>query len=133
MKKLKEIPIVFFDGSCNLCHSAVNFLQRLDKKQILYYAPLRGKTFQSLRLNNLDLPDSLVFYYQGKVFYKSKAILAILTLLPYPYRIFTFLGILPTNILDKIYDFIAKKRYLWSGKKNFCEIPVHAKAHLFLD
>jgi predicted DCC family thiol-disulfide oxidoreductase YuxK len=45
-------------------------------------------------------------------------------------RVFT---LLPTGISDTIYDYIAKNRYKWYGKKEACMIPTSELKAKFLE
>jgi predicted DCC family thiol-disulfide oxidoreductase YuxK len=36
--------IIFFDGVCSLCNAFIDFLIKRDKKSVLRYAPLQGRT-----------------------------------------------------------------------------------------
>lgn len=81
---------------------------------------------------NIGLPD-LAAYLQdfstvilidgGKAFVKSDAILQISVYLPYPWRALKLFKLVPRYLRNKIYDFIAKHRYAWFGRKNHCMIP----------
>ena len=39
---MPEQPIILFDGICNLCNSAVNFIIKKDKKSFLKFATLES-------------------------------------------------------------------------------------------
>lgn len=126
--------ILFFDGVCNLCNGAVDFFIRHDKNKVLKYAPLQGesaaKTLSGSLTNELS---TVVLYHQGKTYIKSSAVLKTLTLIG---GIYSFLGIfqiIPQGILDTIYDFVARNRYRFFGKKDSCRLPTSEERQLFLD
>jgi len=56
-------------------------------------------------------------------YYKSSAILEIGNELGGIYSLVSIFKILPERIRNYIYDYIAKNRYKWYGKKESCMIP----------
>ena len=126
--------VIFFDGVCNLCNGVVDFLIRMDKKRIFRYAPLQSQTAKEMNListNGKD-PDSIILLYNEQLYRKSDAVLKIALLLQGAWRIFVVFYILPGNIRDKLYDFIASRRYKWFGKRDSCRTPTEEEAQLFL-
>lgn len=123
---MEEHPIILFDGVCNFCNGAVNFLLRHDKKGVFRFAPLQSLAGQSL-LKEYGLVtkdfDSFVLIDNGKVYKKSSASLRVMNKLPWYWKEAQILRIIPTAFRDAIYDFIAKNRYKWFGKKKQCMVP----------
>lgn len=124
--------IVFFDGYCGLCNTTVDFLISKDKKRRLYFSPLQGETFKRLHIKNYNL-DTVVFYDEGNVLIKSKAILRCFKYIGLPYKYFSFLSILPSFILDFFYSIIAKYRHRISKKRESCRLPSKEEKDYFLD
>lgn len=116
--------IVFFDGVCNLCSSLVQWLIKRDKKGVLFYAPLQGETAKNLLVDEKwQKNDSIVFYIEGKFYSKSTAVLKIFSVLGLPYSFAFLLFVFPRFIRDFAYDWVAKNRYKWFGKKTECWLP----------
>jgi predicted DCC family thiol-disulfide oxidoreductase YuxK len=136
MPKLIEQNIVFFDGVCVLCNSAVDFLLSIDKKRKLKFSPLQGKTFQMLNLApemaSQDL-STIVFWHHQKAFYKSKAFIMALLTVGGLWKLSEVFLIIPSFISDFFYDVIAKNRYGWFGKKDACRMPSLAEKTRFLE
>lgn len=63
--------IVFFDGDCLLCQSAVKWLNRIDGNDRLKFAPLRGETAERYGIDVSD--DSMAFAERGKIYRASEA------------------------------------------------------------
>lgn len=126
--------IIYFDGICNLCNGFVDFVIQRDTKQQFKYAALQGTSAsQNLSLQDLSL-DSVVLLFDGVVLKKSAAVLKIFQELNSFYKIIALLGaLIPTFICDFLYDFIAKNRYTFFGKKNTCRLPTAAERSLFID
>ena len=137
----KEIPkgkkIILFDGVCNLCNSSVNRVIKWDKKNTFLFASLQSNYGKSL-LDKLEidtaLTDSIILYEPGVSYeIKSTAILKIANDLGGFWKLMNVFFLLPSGFRDPIYDFIAKNRYKWYGKKDSCMIPTPELKAKFLD
>ena len=73
--------IVLFDGVCNLCNGAVQFVIRRDRRDRFRFAPLQSELGQELcQARHIDTSqvDSIVLIDPGKAYYiKSDAALEI--------------------------------------------------------
>jgi predicted DCC family thiol-disulfide oxidoreductase YuxK len=83
---------------------------KLDHLHRVKFAPIGGINYQLYILPDSFIPDSVFFYEDGKVFYKSQAILRALISLGGIYKIFILLLIIPVRITDFFYDFVARNR-----------------------
>ena len=122
----EKIGIVLFDGVCNFCNSSVNFIIRHDKKERYKFAALQsdlGKMLSEKHGIDQSKIDSIILIDNGNVFVKSSAILRITKNLNYLYPLLFGFIIIPKFIRDGVYDFIARNRYKWFGKKEACMIP----------
>ena len=123
---MENKKIIFYDGVCNMCNSFVNTIISLDKKNQLFFSPLNGKIAKKLlkehseKIKNID---SVIFYSHSKISVKSKAVIDIINSLGSFYKIISILNIIPSLLLDCIYDLVAKNRYSWFGKKSSCPMP----------
>ena len=129
-----ETAIIFFDGVCNLCNTTIDFFIKRDNKKKFRYGPLQGTSSANYvgKAATEDL-NSVVLYYNGKCYFKSKAILKALTILGPPYSFLAIFSILPKGLSDYFYDLIAQNRYRLFGQKNTCRIPTKEEKSLFLD
>jgi predicted DCC family thiol-disulfide oxidoreductase YuxK len=68
--------------------------------------------------------DSILLYTPEKgIDYKSTAALKIAQQLGFPQNLMSVFFIIPAFIRNWVYDYIAKNRYKWYGKKDACMIP----------
>jgi predicted DCC family thiol-disulfide oxidoreductase YuxK len=66
----------------------------------------------------------MVLVHDNKLYSKGLAALKIIELLPFGIHKVLLIGkILPTFIINRIYDFVASIRYKIFGKKEECTIP----------
>lgn len=119
--------IILFDGVCNLCDSAVQFIIKHDKKDVFRFVALQSELGQDI-LKHIGIADknidSIILYEPGiAYYYKSQAALEIAKSLGGFFHLGTLFRIIPTGISNQLYDYIAKNRYKWYGKKDICMIP----------
>jgi predicted DCC family thiol-disulfide oxidoreductase YuxK len=87
-------------------------LQDDNSKEILDWLNFDAESFETIIL------------IEGKNFYfKSMAFLKIVRYLRFPWPVLTVGYIIPGFVRDWIYDFVAKNRYKWFGKKEECMVP----------
>lgn len=116
--------VVFFDGVCHLCNGFVDAIVSRDKGHFLFFAPLQGSTAeQLLSTNDRRNLDTIIYFEAGKTYYRSAAILKILSSLGGAYKLFSVAWIIPPPLRDMFYNLIAKNRYSWFGKRDFCRLP----------
>ncbi|MFL5811831.1 MAG: thiol-disulfide oxidoreductase DCC family protein [Flavisolibacter sp.] len=132
---LMNHAVILFDGVCNFCNAAINFVLKQDKKGIFRFAPLQSEVGQELlkqyNLSTKDF-DSFVLIDEGKVYKKSTASLRVMNKLPWYWKEAQILRVVPTFLRDAIYDFVAKHRYKWFGKKEQCMVPTPEMRSRFL-
>ena len=132
----KGKKIILFDGICNLCESSVLFVIKHDKKDIFRFVPLQsdlGKEIvKHIGLNSKHI-DSVILYEPGiSYFYKSAAAIEIAKDLGGFFHLGTIFKIIPNGLRNLLYDYIAKNRYSWYGKKDSCMIPTDEIKSKFL-
>ena len=135
MNKQLTHSIILFDGVCNLCNGAVNFVIKRDPGNVFKFTPLQEKQgVLLLKKHAVDSRklDSIVLIENGNVYIKSSAALRIAKKLSGLWPLFFVLLIIPSFIRDGVYDFIAKNRYKWFGKKEQCMIPTPGLREKFL-
>jgi predicted DCC family thiol-disulfide oxidoreductase YuxK len=133
----KNKKIILFDGVCNLCDSAVQFIIKHDKKDVFRFVALQsnlGLEICNYIAINPKITDSIILYEPGiAYYYKSEAAFKIASQLGGFYGFLTGFNFFPKKINDSIYDFIAKNRYKWYGKKEQCMIPTAELKAKFLE
>jgi len=134
----KHKKLILFDGVCNLCNSSVQYIIKNDKKNRFMFAPLQSEAGkQIIEKFNIDTTqvDSIILYNPDKdnINYKSTAALKVASQLGFPTNILSVFLIIPSFISNWVYDYIAKNRYKWYGKKDACMIPTPELKSKFLE
>lgn len=140
IKNIEDLPknkkIILFDGVCNLCDKSVQVIIKNDKKDDFRFVALQSDLGETI-INHTGIDrsktDSIVLYEPGYAYYyKSKAAFRIAIYLGGFFSIISLLRFLPTFLTDFVYDYIAKNRYKWYGKKDECMIPSKETLNKFL-
>jgi len=118
--------IILFDGVCNLCNGAVQFIIKRDPSSKFLFSSLQSEYGQSQLLKfGLDpmILHSIIVLENEKIYERSDAALKITSRLSQPWPFLKIFWILPRFFRDWVYDLIAKNRYKMFGKKDNCMIP----------
>ena len=124
-------PIVLFDGVCNLCNGTVDFMLKRDKRAKFRFASLQGESAARLVPDAMEL-DSVALWQDGRLYRKSTAGLRMYAGLGGIWRLALAFLLVPRPIRDAVYDFIARNRYRWFGKREACRLPTEAERGRFL-
>lgn len=126
--------VLYFDGYCNLCNGAVDFLIRRDRKGRLKFASLQGET--AARRLPADLVQNLgtmVLQEQnGTLYTESGAALRAAASLGGVYALARLLFLIPAFLRNPVYRLIARNRYRWFGKRDTCRLPTAEERARFL-
>jgi predicted DCC family thiol-disulfide oxidoreductase YuxK len=128
--------IILFDGVCNLCNATVRFVLKRDKQQQFIFGSLQGNTGQELlksRGLSADTFHSFVLIAGDKTHTRSAGVLEVLRTLKGGWQLLYPLIFLPRFIRDGLYNLIARNRYRWFGKKEYCMVPEARWSNRFLD
>ena len=128
--------MILFDGVCNLCNGAVQFVIKRDKKKYFSFASLQSGEGQKLS-GQYDLPlndfNSFILIENGKAYTRSTGALRVIKKLKGLWPLLYGFMIIPKFIRNAVYDWIARNRYKWFGKKDECMIPTPELKARFLD
>lgn len=125
--------VIFFDGVCGLCNGFVDFVMKIDRQNVFFFAPLQGeyaqKTLTTADTQNLN---TIVVMINGRTYRKSEAVLNVFGLIGGAWGPFSILLTLPAPLRDKAYELIAKNRYRLFGKREICRFPTPEERSRFL-
>lgn len=128
-------PVVLFDGVCNLCNGAVNFIIDRDARQQFRFASLQSEVGEQL-LREYRLPSeylrSLVLIDNQEACTKSTAALKIARRLDGLWPLCYVFIALPPVFRDYLYNIVARNRYRWFGQSEACRYPTKAERARFL-
>ncbi|MGB5554182.1 MAG: DCC1-like thiol-disulfide oxidoreductase family protein [Flavobacteriaceae bacterium] len=119
--------IILFDGVCNLCNRSVKCIIERDKKDVFRFAALQSEMGQKLvserRIDTTTI-DSIILIEPGVAYFvKSEAALEIAKGIGGLWTLLRLFQWVPIRFRNIVYDYIARNRYDWYGKKAECMVP----------
>jgi predicted DCC family thiol-disulfide oxidoreductase YuxK len=123
---LENGHLVLFDGMCHLCSASVRFIVRRDRAGRFRFAPLQsdlGRTLCREAGLDADALHALVLLTDGRVLRGADAALEIARHLAGPWRLLRVFKLLPRRLRQWLYDFVARRRYAWFGRRDACMVP----------
>jgi predicted DCC family thiol-disulfide oxidoreductase YuxK len=119
-------PIVLFDGVCNLCNGAVQFILRRDPAGRFRFASLQSPAGEALQTRlGIDPKalDSIVLVEGERWYRESDAALRIASRMSGAWKALGVLRVIPRPLRDPVYRWVARNRYRWFGKQETCWLP----------
>ena len=128
------LPVIFFDGVCGLCNRWIDFMLVHDRNRRFRFAALQGETARDwLKMAPDESLSSVVLLDAQGIHRKSDAIWRMLVQLGGLWRFFgCLLRLVPRPVRNWGYDFVARHRYRWFGKKETCRLPTPDERTRFL-
>ena len=129
------MPILLFDGHCNLCNAWVNFIVKRDPSCRILFASLQspaGRRLLEEHKIDANYIDSLVLFEEERFSVSSNAALRTLSYFDGWERHLIFLSVVPRPLHDIVYRFVAKNRYRWFGRREQCMVPTVKLSKRFL-
>lgn len=130
-EEASETAIVLFDGVCNLCSGAVQFILDRDPSARFRFASLQSERGRAiLAEHGLPVPegdpDTILLVEGARVTSRSTAALRIARYLSFPWFLGYAAMVVPRPLRDLVYRFVARNRYRWFGKTETCRVPTPA-------
>ena len=137
MSSLLTLPhsVILFDGVCNLCTVSVQFVIKHDPKHQFRFSSLQSEFGQQV-MKEFNLPTaefgSFILLEKGNIYTRSSGALHVTKKLNAAWPLLYAFIIVPPFIRNGIYNWIAKNRYKWFGKKEECWVPTAELNSLFI-
>ena len=133
--------LVLYDGVCGLCNRLNQFVLPRDTRGVFDFAPLQSRVGRELLTRFNRNPDDLntfyvvVDYHGGApgLLSKARAGLFVMKAIGRPWRWLGVFGVLPSGVLDRGYDLIARNRYRLFGRYESCLMPATEYKQRFID
>lgn len=133
--------LLLYDGVCGLCGRLVQFVLPRDRRRVFRFASLQSATGRTTVASSGGDPDGLTSFYvvanyrlpQATVMTKGRAALFVARELGWPWKAAGVLGLLPSALLDALYDSVARHRYRVFGRREQCAMVSPADRGRFVD
>jgi len=127
--------IVIFDGVCNFCNGAVNFIIHRDPEGRFVFVPMQSDIAQTLiekhQIENVGM-DTFLLIKDGECYVRTNAALEIARDLTGFWHLFNMCRVIPAPIRDYFYRLLARNRYKLFGRREACMIPTEELRKRFL-
>lgn len=112
-----------FDGVCVLCSGGANWLMRFDKRRLVNFASMQSTLGQALYRHAGVVPDeSYLLVKDGRIYTATKGYLELCGLLGGLWSVFRIGALIPERWRDAGYAAIARNRYRWFGRAEYCQL-----------
>jgi len=123
--------LVLYDGVCGLCDRLLQFLLAHDRRAVFAFAPLQSAIGRSTVKRFGGNPDELSSFFvvsnfrtaRARMVGRGRAALFVAGELGWPWKAAGLFRVVPTAILDRLYDIVARNRYRLFGRFDRCLIP----------
>jgi predicted DCC family thiol-disulfide oxidoreductase YuxK len=127
----EAVHLVLYDGVCGLCSSLLQFLLTHDRRGVFAFASLQSATGRAMVEGLGGDPSELTSFYvlanyrtrHRRMSARSEAALFVARELGWPWRAASIAGVLPSALLDRVYNAIARNRYRVFGRFDRCLAP----------
>ena len=130
-------PVIFYDGVCHLCNSAIAFILEWEKNHDFLFSHLQADPSKHiLKAFDIDAVEenSIILIEHNRIYFRSAAVLRIARNLRWPASLIFYFIFVPKPIRDWAYNVVAKNRYKWFGKHDQCSvIPEDMKKRFLSD
>ena len=133
------IQVLLYDGTCAFCAESVQTVLRHDRRGTLKFAPLHGVFAASVRARHPELGsiDSMVWVEPAggseQVFVRSAAALRVARYLGGIWQVALLGRLLPEEVRDVLYDFIARHRHRMTRPSESCLVVPPEQSDRFLE
>jgi predicted DCC family thiol-disulfide oxidoreductase YuxK len=127
----EAVHLVLYDGVCGLCSSLLQFLLTHDRRGVFAFASLQSRTGRTVVEHLGGDPADLTSFYdlanyrtdRSRTLARSKAALFVAGQLGWPWKAAIIARVLPSALLDRAYNVVARNRYRVFGRFEQCLAP----------
>ena len=128
-------PVIVFDAMCVLCSANAQFVLRHDRRGHFRLASMQGDAgaglYRRFGIDPAD-PETLIVVEGGHAVRDSDAVLAIWRGLGWPWRAAGVFALVPRQLRDPFYRWVARNRYRLFGRRETCWLPTPAQPERIL-
>jgi len=133
--------LVLYDGVCGFCNRLLQFILAHDRRAVFAFAPLQSAIGRSTVERFGGNPDDLSSFVvvsnfrtdRARMVGRGRAALFVAGELGWPWKAAVLFRAVPTAMLDRVYDVVARTRYRLFGRYDHCLIPRPEYRRRFID
>ena len=127
--------VILFDSECPFCRAWVTFVIRHDPRGAFQFTPRQSDAARRLLAPFGVRPDALgsIALIAGPALAtRSDAVLQIFTRLGFPWRLVSWLVVIPRPLRDGAYAWVARNRHRLLGRRDRCRLAGTEDSDRFL-
>ncbi len=112
-----------FDGICVLCSGGASWIMRHDSKALVNFTPAQETLGQALYAHyGIEMDESYLLIADGRAYTASRGYLELCRILGGWWHALRISAVIPERLRDWLYALIARNRYRWFGKAEYCAL-----------
>jgi predicted DCC family thiol-disulfide oxidoreductase YuxK len=112
-----------FDGICVLCSGGASWIMRHDSKALVNFTPAQEALGQALYAHyGIEMDESYLLIADGRAYTASRGYLELCRILGGWWHALRISAVIPERLRDWLYALIARNRYRWFGKADYCAL-----------
>lgn len=112
-----------FDGICVLCSGGASWIMGHDSRALINFAPAQEALGRALYAHyRIEIDESYLLIAQGRAYTASCGYLELCRILGGWWYALRASAVIPERLRDWLYALIARNRYRWFGKADFCAL-----------
>jgi predicted DCC family thiol-disulfide oxidoreductase YuxK len=112
-----------FDGTCVICSGGASWIMRFDSARKVNFTSSKGPLGQALYHHyRVDPDESYLLITGGRAYTASAGYLVLCKILGGVWHLLRVGAIIPESLRDTLYAAIARNRYRWFGKVDYCTL-----------
>lgn len=115
--------LFIFDGICVLCSGGASWIMRHDGRALVNFTPAQEALGQALYAHyGTEMDESYLLIADGRAYTASRGYLELCRILGGWWYASRISAVIPERLRDWLYALIARNRYRWFGKADFCAL-----------
>lgn len=112
-----------FDGICVLCSGGASWIMRHDSKALVNFSPAQEALGRALYAHyGIEMDESYLLIADGRAYTASRGYLELCRILGGWWHALRVAAVIPERLRDWLYALIARNRYRWFGKADYCAL-----------
>jgi predicted DCC family thiol-disulfide oxidoreductase YuxK len=112
-----------FDGICVLCSGGASWVMQHDGRTLVNFTPAQEVLGRALYAHyGIEMDESYLLITDGRAYTASRGYLELCRILGGWWHAFRIPAVIPERLRDWLYALIARNRYSWFGKVEFCAL-----------
>lgn len=112
-----------FDGICVMCSGGASWIMQNDSRSLVNFTPAQEALGRALYAHyDIEMDESYLLIAKGRAYTASRGYLELCRILGSWWHVLRISAAIPERLRDWLYALIARNRYRWFGKADYCAL-----------